>query len=114
MIVAIPISLIINNFKNRNFFNKKFSFLIVLVVIILNFKNFDRISNELNREDMFKYKNFPFFSVNSPKFIKKKFENDLIMYSPQGHCWSTPTPCGNITNVKVFKKNGYYFLNTDK
>ncbi len=114
LIVAIPTSLIINNFKDKNFFNKKFSFLIILVVIILNFKNFDRIVNEFNREDMFKYKNFPFFSIHSPKFTKKKFENNLIMYSSQGHCWSTPTPCGNTTNIKVIKKNGYYFLNTDK
>lgn len=114
LIVAIPISLIINNFKNKNFFYKKFKLLIILVVIILNLKNFNRINNEFNRQDVYRFKNFPFFSIHNPKFTQKKIDNNLSMYLPEGHCWSTPTPCGNTKNIKVIKKNGYYFLNKYK
>ena len=110
LIVAIPISLIINNFKNKNFFYKKFKLLIILVVIILNLKNFNRINNEFNRQDVYRFKNFPFFSIYNQKFTEKKIDNNLSMYLPEGHCWSTPTPCGNTKNIKVIKKNGYYFL----
>ena len=103
-----------NNFKNRNSFNIKFKLFVIFVVIVLNFKNFDRIKDEFKREDMYKFSNFPFFSIHNPNFTKKKFDKSFIMYSAKGHCWSTPTPCGNISNIKVTKKSGYYFLNKVK
>ncbi len=114
LIISIPVAIIMNNFKNRNSFNIKFKLFVIFVVIVLNFKNFDRIKDEFKREDMYKFSNFPFFSIHNPNFAKKKFADTLIMYSAEGHCWSTPTPCGNINNIKVSKKNGYYFLNKVK
>ena len=37
-----------NTFKERNNLNKKMSFLIIIVVIIFNIKNFNRINNKIN------------------------------------------------------------------
>ena len=59
--MSLPIAFIFSFFVERNNLNKKMSFLIIIVVIIFNIKNFNRINNEFKRNDIFKFSNFPFF-----------------------------------------------------
>ena len=114
LILSIPISFIFEKFENRNFFNKKFYFLIILVVILFNTKNILRINNEFQRDDLYKFSDFPYFAIDKKKFSKKKFNSGLTVFSAH-HCWSTPSPCGNLSEkLDVIKKKGYYFIIKNK
>ena len=114
LILSIPISFIFEKFENRKSFNKKFNFLIMLVVVLFNIKNILRINNEIKREDLYKFSDFPYFAIDKKKFSKKKFDSGLTLFSAH-HCWSTPSPCGNLSeNLDVIKKRGYYFIIKDK
>ena len=61
--LSIPLALFFQKFENKKFFQKKFKFLIIFVIIIFNLKNIDRINNEIQRTDHYKYDNFPFFAI---------------------------------------------------
>ena len=57
---------------------KKIFSLILFSLIILNIKNFDRINKEINRTDMYKFNNFPFYNkieiiTNDQNLEKSKF-----------------------------------------
>ncbi len=112
LILAIPAVLLIKNFKNRDNFEKKFTFFVILIIIIFNFKNINRIQKELKRNDLYKYTNFPFYSIPEKEFFKESFPSGLIIYRTKGHCWNTPTPCiGNLSSkIFVNKLKGYYFI----
>ena len=107
--MSLPMAFILSFFVERNNSNKNMTFLIILVVIIFNIKNFNRISNEFKRNDIFKFSNFPFFAIKNAEFTKTKFDSGLTVYTQSnGHCWGTPSPCGQAKNVD--KKRGYYFI----
>ena len=53
-------SIILN--LNIKFNKKKIINLLVLGLLILNIKNFNRIKNEFSRDDFYKFKNFPFYN----------------------------------------------------
>ena len=107
--MSLPIAFILSFFVERNNSNKNMTFLIILVVIIFNIKNFNRINNEFKRNDIFKFRNFPFFVIKNTEFTKTKFDSGLTIYTQSnGHCWGTPSPCGQAKNVD--KKRGYYFI----
>ena len=111
LVSAIPISLLISKFIERDYFDKKFKFFIVFVIIVFNFKNLDRIKNEFDRNDIFKFSNFPYYAVTTMKYKETKFKEGLSIYSAEGHCWSTPTPCGGVSdNLNVHKIRSYYFI----
>ena len=61
--MSLPIAFILSFFVERNNSNKNMTFLIILVVIIFNIKNFNRINNEFKRNDIFKFSNFPFLPL---------------------------------------------------
>ena len=110
LIISIPVAFLFDKFENKFFFNKKFTFLIILVAFLFNIKNFSRINKEFERGDLYKFRNFPFYSIEKKKYSQKKFNSGLIIYAAH-HCWATPTPCGHIDNKTfVKKKNGYYFI----
>ena len=116
LLIAFPISIIFYKLKNKNDYLKKFKFLIIFIVLIINIKNFNRIKNEVDREDIYSFKNFPFFSIDKKKFTEKKYETGLTIYSAH-HCWATPSPCGNISdfnNLRLHKKKGYNFIRRNK
>ena len=54
------------------FSKKKFIHLMILALVILNFKNFKRIESEFQRDDFYKFTNFPFYNE---KEIKNNYSN---------------------------------------
>ena len=110
--LSIPISIAFQKIENKNFFNKKFNYLIILIIILFNLKNINRIDNEFKREDLYKFNNFPFYAIPEKNFISEKFQSGLTIFRTKGHCWNTPTPCfGNLSGEIFVKKiNGYYFI----
>ena len=57
---------------------KKIYNLIIFSLIILNVKNFERINSEINRNDIYKFNNFPFYNkieiiIDEQKVEKSKF-----------------------------------------
>ncbi len=109
--LSFPISVLFLKYKNHIFYEKRIKFLILFVIIVFNFKNIIRVENEFNREDHYKFTNFPFYAIKEKKYIKYEFKAGLNIYSAH-HCWATPTPCGNIDKKKLYviKKNNYYFI----
>ena len=110
--LSIPIALIFQKMKNQNFFEKRFKYLVLLIIIIFNSKNINRINKEFNRTDLYKFDNFPFFALPQKKFISEKKPSGLTINKINGHCWNTPSPCtqGLTSKINVKKINGYYFL----
>ena len=118
LFLAIPISIFLSRYKNKKYFIKRSKILIITVIIIFNFKNISRIKNEFDRDDFYKYKNFPNYTV-----VKNKNENlkinksNLNLYLPNpevgspNFCWKSKTPCGQISDqINVKYLNGYYFI----
>ena len=113
LILSIPLSLIFSCFEESKKFDRNFKFLIIFVILIFNLKNFDRINKELNRNDIFKFSNFPFYVIKNKEFIRTKLDSGLSIYTQDsGHCWAIPTPCAGAGEDNLFsiKKNGYYFI----
>ncbi len=112
LVISIPIALMISKFENKNLFKNRFKYLVILIIIIFNFKNINRINSEFKREDLYKYDDFPFYTILDTKFISEKPVSGLTIYKTNGHCWGTPSPCtGSLkSKIKIQKKNGYYFL----
>ena len=110
--LSIPIALIFHKVKTKDFFKEKFKYLVLLIIIIFNLKNINRIEKEFNRTDLYKYDNFPFFAIPEKEFISNNYPSGLIIHSTKGHCWNTPSPCteGSASKIKVKKNNRYYFL----
>ena len=60
-------------FNLKIFFDKKkFFHILIFGLIILNFKNIKRINSEFERNDFYKFKNFPFYNE---KIIKNDYSN---------------------------------------
>lgn len=112
LIFSIPAAMLFQNVKNRDFFKDRLKYLVLLIVIIFNFKNINRIENEIDRTDLYKYDNFPFFAIPDKKYLIKNYPSGLTIYSTGGHCWNIPSPCseGDLSKFKVRKNNKYYFL----
>lgn len=114
LLVSIPITFFFSRIENKDGFIKKLKILISTIVILFNLKNFNRINNEIEREDLYKFTNFPFYSIKEKEFKKKKYDTGLTIFAAH-HCWATPTPCGHLSEkIKVKKKNGFYFISKSK
>ncbi|MDC0240071.1 hypothetical protein OAK08_00340 [Candidatus Pelagibacter sp.] len=57
---------------NVNFSKKKFIHFLIVGLLVLNIKNLDRIISEFERNDFYKFKNFPFYNE---KIIKNDYTN---------------------------------------
>ena len=113
LVLTIPIAFFLNRFENRISFQKKLKYLIIMIVFIFNIKNFTRVINEFQRDDHYRFDNFPFFAILEKKYIPKKTESGLIVYQTNGHCWNTPSPCIPVLGelvLKTKKINNYYFF----
>ena len=110
LIISFPVALIFYFFSNKKNYEKKIKYFVLLIIILFNVKNFSRINNEMNREDIYKFVNFPFFKIIEKNYKENKFDAGLSIYSAH-HCWATPTPCGQVDNtINVQKKYGYFFI----
>jgi hypothetical protein len=59
--------------KTNIYFNKKkFFHILILGLIVLNVKNINRIKSEFERNDFYKFKNFPFYNE---KIVKNDYSN---------------------------------------
>ena len=69
--IIIFIFFLFNFFLNLNikFSKRKIKHLIIFGLIVLNIKNLNRINNEFNRNDFYKFTNFPYYN-------QKKINND--------------------------------------
>ena len=117
LIISIPLALLFDKFESKKFFTKKFKFIVIIIIIIFNLKNIDRINNEIQRTDHYKFDNFPFFSIIEKEFVSETTSSGLIIYKTQGHCWNTPSPCvQSMEKLKLnsIKKNGYFFIYSNK
>ena len=85
----------------------------MITIVIFNLKNLVRINSEFQRNDHYRFNDFPFFAIPEKKYISEITESGLIVYKTEGHCWNTPSPCvqrlGKLSQ-KTKKKNGYYFF----
>ena len=108
---TIPISYFFCKYIDKTDFTKRFKVLLILIVLVFNIKNVNRIYKEFNRTDKYTYKNFPFYAIEQKKFSKREFDNNFAIYSTVHHCWASPTPCGAVDDkIYVDKKNGYFFI----
>ena len=57
---------------NIKFNKKKFFYFFIFGLLVLNVKNFNRINNEFQRDDIYRFTNFPFFNE---KKIKSDYTN---------------------------------------
>ena len=110
--MSIPIAILFQKAVNKKTFKKNFKYLVILIVVIFNFKNINRINKEFQRTDLYKFDDFPYYAIPEKKFIAEKTSSGLTFYRSPGHCWNTPTPCtGSLkSKIGVKKINGYYFL----
>lgn len=112
--LSIPVAIVYQKIANRSFFEKRLKFLLILVVILFNIKNLDRINSEFKRNDYYKFTNFPFFAIDEKEYYSEKTPSGLVINKTKGHCWNTPSPCTqNIGKFgfKIEKKYGFYFFN---
>jgi len=72
--IIIFIYLIFSYILNLNihFNKKKFFHILILGLLVLNIKNINRIQSEFERNDFYKFKNFPFYNE---KIIKNDYSN---------------------------------------
>ena len=110
------ISLLLSNYLNKTLSNEKIilrkSIIILSISLFIFFsKNIIRINNEFNRDDQFKFSNFPYFKLINTNY-EEIFINDNISFSyvHGTHCWDSPPPCGTTKNLNVDKVGGYYLI----
>ena len=110
LVISFPIALIFYKLKNKRNEVKKISYIVLLVILLVDFKNIIRINKEFNRKDYYNFKNFPFYAIRNKDYKSKNFKSGLTLYSAH-HCWDTPSPCGTFDEkINVYSKNGYYFI----
>ena len=74
----------ISKIKNKDFFNIKLKYLVILVIFIFNFKNISRIENEFKRTDLYKFENFPFFAIPEKNLFLKLSQLGLFYIKLMG------------------------------
>ena len=68
-------------FNLKIFFDKKkFFHILIFGLLILNLKNIDRIYNEFERNDFYKFKNFPFYNEKIIKNDYSKLNREKVFH----------------------------------
>ena len=109
VLLAIPFFIITSTFlESFNFDRRKLRnttlTLIIISLIIFNFRNIQRIEKE-TKVYGFNFFSSPYFfveKVNSEIILEK---DDFIIYSTMDNkmCWASKTPCSNNKNLKLEK-----------
>ena len=72
LVVSIPMAIFFDKIQNKKIFIKKLNFIIILIIVLFNLKNINRIYKEFERGDLYKFTNFPFFRHRRERFFFKK------------------------------------------
>ena len=118
VLFAIPIFLFTSSILEKYEVSKKKLynsgiFLIILTLILFNFRNIIRINKEIGFYS-YKIKESPFYFI--PKIDNKIiFENDniRIYYPTNGMCWNVKTPCSYRSNIKSKNKFSFNIISID-
>ena len=109
LFASIPILILFDFFKDKKFEKNKIIFILFFVALLFNIKNFSRIYQEFNRDDHYRFSNFPYFAIKQKNYKIIKFD-DISLYSTH-HCWATPSPCGNAGDgIKIIKKMKHFYI----
>ena len=114
---SIPVTFYLSKFTPRKNFFRNVKFLLILVIVIFNLKNIDRINKEFKRVDIYKYDNFPYYKIKVVKYKILETNSNLKIYSSQGdQCWATPSPCVKYGSFSGTIKSafGYYLISNKK
>ena len=113
LVVPLCIYLAKNLNFNKTIVKKKIKILIILALIIFNFKNIQRINNELNLKNYehHNFLNFPFYWVDNVEY-KSILINGKYFYEVTNNksCWNVPPTCLRDRDyLNIQTKNGYFF-----
>jgi len=81
LLMFIPVSIFLSFYSSSLIEKKKIIILITLVFIFFNIKNINRIYQEFNRSDQYKYTNFPFYADKHLSKLDKKNFNQKDNFS---------------------------------
>lgn len=102
--------------KEKNFV-KKIKIIFLATLLLVNIKNIKRIHDEFNRQDSYKFKNFPFYTIPKAEYkIVASLDNFKVHY-PKTHCWDAPSPCSKEAGentIKLLKKNNFIIIKKNK
>ena len=113
LVVPLCIYLAKNLNFNKTIVKKKIKILIILALIIFNFKNIQRLNNELNLKNYehHNFLNFPFYWVDNVEY-ESILINGKYFYEITNNksCWNVPPTCLRDRNyLDIQTKNGYFF-----
>ena len=113
LVVPLCIYLAKNLNFNKTIVKKKIKILIILALIIFNFKNIQRLNNELNLKNYehHNFLNFPFYWVDNVEY-KSILINGKYFYEVTNNksCWNVPPTCLRDRDyLNIQTKNGYFF-----
>ena len=115
LIIVVPLCIFFskridfNNYKVK----KKFKILIVISLIIFNFKNIQRLNHEINLKsyEHHNFFNFPFYWVDNVEYetftVNAKSFNEV---TNNKSCWNVPSTCIKNRNYLDIQKKGNYFF----
>lgn len=88
---------------------KSSNFVLILAFSVLITKNISRIYLEINREDIYKFLNFPYFYIPDVKYNEYLIGDDIkVKVSINNNCWSISPPCTtNLDNLKAIEKYNF-------
>jgi hypothetical protein len=117
LLFAIPVSFYVSlgsNYKVN--INKSFKILFIISITFFSLKNIFRIQSEFQRNDLYKFNNFPFFYVSETKYELIIVSDVAKVYKLKDgdNCWATPSPCPYTKNIKAKKKFGFIIFYKDK
>ena len=113
LIISMPMSIFLSFEKtNIKLLSNKFNIIILISFLVFSFKNLNRIYDEIDRKDEFKFINFPYFYVPKVEFDTIDLGNKIFAYKTRiNFCWDTPAPCTNTKSIKAEKKFGFIVFN---
>ena len=119
LIFASSIAIYYSQFSNiSKKYNRHIMTLIFISFSIFLIKNSIRIYGEFERNDEYKFNDFPFFYVQKNlNFTKHEIDDLIYVYNPVGpnNCWDIPAPCpARIKNLKAKKKFNFIIFYKDE
>ena len=95
----------------KDFIKKRYIYFLIIGLIYFNVSNVSRIISETNRDDMYRFTNFPWYAKPLTKQITEKNRDFRYLRSTQGDkfwrtCFNSKLICVNHDDKVSFKQNG--------